>query len=164
MIFYLFLLLIVLPLVEILILVKIGMLTSVWVPIAIVLVTGIVGSALARREGWKVLQRMREDARTGQMPADSLIDGFLVLLAGVLFVLPGVLTDVVGIVLLFPPSRQLVKRGVAAWFKRNVELHVGRLGGGYWSSSGNQTASEHDKIIDARVISSRVEDANKSRA
>jgi UPF0716 protein FxsA len=164
MIFYLFLLFIVLPLVEILILVKIGMLTSFWVPIAIVIVTGVVGSALARREGWKVLERMREDVRTGQMPADSLIDGFLVLLAGILFVLPGVLTDVVGIVLLFPPSRQLVKRGVAAWFKRNVELHVGRIGGNHWPSSGGPNAPEHDKIIDARVISTRVEDANKARS
>src|SRR5436190_2470147 len=113
MIFYLFLLFIVLPLVEILILVKIGMVTSFWVPIAIVIVTGVVGTALARREGWKVFQRMREDVRTGQMPADSLIDGFLVLLAGILFVLPGVLTDVVGILLLFPPTRLLVKRAAA---------------------------------------------------
>ena len=64
MIFYLFLLFIVLPLVEILILVKIGMVTSFWVPIAIVIVTGVVGTALARREGWKVLERMREDVRT----------------------------------------------------------------------------------------------------
>ena len=160
MFFYLFLLFIVLPLVEILILVKIGMVTSFWVPIAIVVVTGVVGTALARREGWKVLERMREDVRTGQMPADSLIDGFLVLLAGVLFVLPGVLTDVVGIVLLFPPTRSLIKRGVAAWFKRNVDVHVERIRGGYWPSSGGATAPEHDKIVDARVVGTRVEDAN----
>src|SRR6476620_1643147 len=164
MFFYLFLLLIVLPIVEIVLLVQIGLATEWWVPIAIVIVTGVVGTALARREGWKVLERMREDVRTGQMPADSLIDGFLVLLAGVLFVLPGVLTDVVGIVLLFPPSRSLVKRGVAAWFKRNVELHVGRIGGNYWPNSGSPSAVEHDKIIDARVVGTRVEDANKTRS
>src|SRR3954469_723242 len=155
MFFYLFLLFIVLPIVEILILVKIGMLTNILVPIAIVILTGVVGTALARREGWKVLERIREDVRTGQMPADSLIDGFLVLIAGVLFVLPGVLTDVVGIVLLFPPTRSLVKRGVAAWFKRNVELHVGRIHGAYWPNSGNPSLPEHDKIVDARVIGTR---------
>src|SRR3954471_16143721 len=156
MFFYLFLLFIVLPLLEIMILVKIGVVTSFWVPIAIVVVTGVVGTALARREGWKVLARMREDVRTGQMPADSLIDGFLVLLAGILFVLPGVLTDIVGIGLLFPPTRQLVKRGVAAWFKRNVELHVGRIRGGYWPNMDGHTPLEHDKIIDARVVGTRV--------
>jgi hypothetical protein len=53
---------------------------------------------------------------------------------------------------------------VAAWFRRNVELHVGRIGGGHWPNSGNPTAPEHDKIIDARVISSRVEDANQTRS
>jgi UPF0716 protein FxsA len=163
MLFYLFMLFVVLPLVEILILVKIGMVTSFWVPIAIVIVTGVVGTALARREGWKVLERIREDVRTGQMPADSLIDGFLVLLAGILFVLPGVLTDVVGIVLLFPPTRQLVKRGVAAWLRRNVELHVGRIRGGYWPNTDGVVSPEHDRIIDARVVGTRVEDAKKTR-
>jgi UPF0716 protein FxsA len=164
MFFYLFLLFIVLPLVEILILVRIGMVTSFWVPIAIVIVTGVVGTALARREGWRVAERMREDVRNGQMPADSLIDAFLVLLAGVLFVLPGVLTDVVGIILLFPPTRQLVKRGVAAWFRRHVELRVGRIRGDYWTNMDGAAPSEHDKIIDARVVGTRVEDAKKTRS
>jgi UPF0716 protein FxsA len=163
MLFYLFLLFIVLPLVEILILVKIGMLTNILVPIAIVLVTGVVGTALARREGWKVLERIREDVRTGQMPADSLIDGFLVLLAGILFVLPGVLTGILGIFLLFPPTRSLVKRSAAAWFRKNVELRVGRIRGDYRPSADGHTPLEHDKIIDARVVGTRVEDANKSR-
>ena len=114
MFFYLFLLFIVLPIIEIMILVKIGMVTSFWVPIAIVVVTGMVGTALARREGWKVMERMRADMQNGQMPADSLMDAFLVLVAGVLFVLPGVLSDVVGIALLFPPTRRLVKRVTVA--------------------------------------------------
>src|SRR5438105_3479524 len=98
MLVYLFLILIVLPLTEIMILVRIGQATSLWVPIAIVVVTGIVGTALARREGLKVFDRIRDEMRAGRMPADAVLDGFLVLLAGVLFVLPGVLTDVVGIV------------------------------------------------------------------
>jgi hypothetical protein len=55
-----------------------------------------------------------------------------------------------------------VKRGAAAWFKRNMEhLHVGRIESGSWSSAGGPGASEHDKIIDARVIRTRVEDAKK---
>lgn len=105
---------------------------------------------------------MREDARLGKMPADSMIDAFLVLLAGVLFVLPGVLTDVVGIVLLFPPSRQLVKRGVAAWFKRNVEIHVNQIGGNFWPHAGSSAPAAHDKIVDARVINTRVEDVKRA--
>jgi UPF0716 protein FxsA len=159
---YLFLLFIVLPVVEIVLLVQIGLATEWWVPILFIVVTGIVGTALARREGWKVVERIREDVRTGQMPADSLMDGFLVLLAGILFVLPGVLTDVVGIVLLFPPTRTLVKRAMAAWFKRNVDVHVGRIRGSRWPNADEVSGTEHDKIIDARVVGTRVENANKS--
>lgn len=163
MLLYLFLLLIVLPLVEVLILVKIGMLTNIWVPIAIVVVTGIVGTALARREGWKVLERIQADVRQNRMPADSLLDGFCVLLAGLLFLLPGVLTDVVGIVLLIPPTRDLVKRGAAAWLKRHVQVSTVDSSGDYWSSSSSATLPGQDKIIDARVINTRVEEIRKPR-
>src|SRR4051794_24306747 len=134
MFFYLFLLFIVLPLAEILILIQIGHATSPWVPIAIVLVTGVVGSALARAQGLKVLNRIRSEMQAGRMPADAVIDGFLVLLAGILFVLPGVLTDVVGIALLFPPSRQLIKRGVRAWISRHMDVRIRRLGQSAWSN------------------------------
>lgn len=161
MLFYLFLLLIVLPLVEIAVLVHIGQLTAWWVPFAIVIVTGIVGTWLARMEGWKVLDRVREDLRAGQMPAESLLDAFLILLAGILFVLPGVLTDVVGIILIFPPSRSLVKRGLRAWFRRNVEVHMARLRDDYTANADGSFLPEHDKIIDARVVRTRVEDAKE---
>lgn len=159
MLFYLFLLLVALPLTEIYILVQIGYATSAWVPIAIVLVTGVVGSALARAQGLKVANRIREEMASGHMPADAVIDGFLVLLAGVLFVLPGVLTDVVGIALLFPPSRELIKRGVRAWIRRHVELRIGRIGRGGGLTSDAHSMDDHDQIIDARVVRTRVEDA-----
>ena len=71
MFFYLFLLFIVLPIVEILILVKIGMLTSIWVPIAIVVVTGVVGTSLARHEGWKVLERHHREMYRNLSEANS---------------------------------------------------------------------------------------------
>lgn len=163
MLFYLFLLLIVLPVTEILILVRIGELTQWWVPIAIVIVTGVVGTALARREGWKVLTRIREDVRTGQMPADSLLDGFLVLVAGILFVLPGVLSDFAGIILLFPPTRTLVKRGFVAWFKRNVRLRVTHIHADFGGETDQSASFTHDQIIDAKVIGARVEDIRKPR-
>jgi UPF0716 protein FxsA len=161
MFFYLFVLFIVLPVVEIILLVQIGIATRWWVPIAIVVVSGVVGSALARHEGWKVLERMREEMRAGRMPADSLIDAFMILLAGILFVWPGVLTDFVAIGLLIPPIRALIKRGARAWIRQNVEVHTMRIRGGYWSDADDANTSQHDKIIDARVVGTRVEDAKR---
>lgn len=158
---YLFLLLIVLPFSEFYILIRLGIATSWWVPIAIVVSSGIVGTALARHEGWKVVARIREEIHAGHMPADALIDGFLILVAGVFFVVPGVLTDILGIVLLFPPSRSLVKRGMRAWVKRNVDFPVQRIGDR--SNSARSPIPDHDRIIEAHVVSTRVEDANGHR-
>jgi UPF0716 protein FxsA len=158
---YLFLLLIVLPVAEFFILIKIGMVTAFWVPIAIVLFSGTVGTALARHEGWKVALRVREEMQAGRMPADALIDGFLILVAGVLFVLPGVLSDLVGIVLLFPPSRSLVKRGMRARVRKRVDLRIQRIGDRHWANSGKAVVPDHDQIIDAKVLGTRVEDAKK---
>lgn len=163
MVFYLFLLFTLLPLVELTILIRIGNATVWWVPVALVIFTGIAGAALARWQGLRVYQRIREDARAGRMPADALVDGFLILLAGILLVTPGVVTDVVGIAFLIPPVRSLVKRGVKAWIKKHVELRVGGMPEGFWKNSGGAERPGNDEIIDARVIGTRVEDADPTR-
>jgi UPF0716 protein FxsA len=124
----------------------------------------VAGTALARWQGLKVLERIREDMRAGRVPAESLIDGFLVLLAGILFVLPGVLTDIVGIVLLFPPSRSLVKRAAVAWFKRHIQVQIGRMSSGLPAGGGRAAPYAHDQIIDAKVVGTRVEDAKQTRS
>jgi UPF0716 protein FxsA len=147
------------PLVELSILVWIGGETRWWVPIVMVIVTGIAGAALARWQGWHVLRRIRDEASAGRVPADALVDGFLVLLAGILLVTPGVLTDLTGVVLLIPPLRSLVKRGVMAWIKRNVEVRVGKASAGLWANADQKSPSPRDEIVEARVIKTRVEDA-----
>ena len=159
MLFYLFLLFTVVPLVELSILIWIGGQTAWWVPIVMVIGTGIAGAALARWQGWQVLQRIREEARAGRVPASALIDGFLILVAGILLVTPGVLSDLVGVALLIPPLRSIVKRGVAAWIKRNMDVHVTRASAGFWPDGDGAPQSRRDAIIDAKVIATHVEDA-----
>jgi UPF0716 protein FxsA len=159
MFFYLFLLFTIVPLVELAILIWIGGETQWWVPILMVIGTGIAGAALARWQGWQVLRRIRENARAGRMPADALIDGFLILLAGILLVTPGVLSDLIGISLLIPPLRSRVKRCVAEWIKRNIEFRVNRATAGFWPDLDGATRRRSDEIIDAKVIETHVEDA-----
>jgi len=158
MLVYLFLLFTLLPLVELSILVYIGGETQWWVPILLVIAMGIAGAALARWQGFQVLRRIRADAASGKMPADAMIDGFLILLAGILLVTPGVLSDLMGITLLIPPARAQVKRLVAAWIKRNIEVRIGTAGQAFWSNVG-PTPPGRDEIIDARVVGTHVEDA-----
>jgi UPF0716 protein FxsA len=159
MLFYLFLLLTLVPLAEVLILVEIGQATRWWAPLLLVATTGIIGVALARWQGWQTIERMREEARSGRMPASAMIDGVLILVAGILLVVPGVITDVIGCVLLIPPLRAVIKRGATAWVRRNVEVRVGRVGAAFWPNGGGASRSFRDEIIEAKVLDQRIEDA-----
>jgi UPF0716 protein FxsA len=158
MLFYLFLLFTLVPLVELWLLVRIAHETSLLFTIALVLTTGIVGAALARWQGFRTLGRIQDELAAGRMPADAMIDGVLILIAGLLLVTPGVLTDSVGFVLLIPPLRSLLKRGVVAWIRRNFRVDTVVVGHPPGGGQGGHRAGG-DEIIDARVVETRVEDA-----
>jgi len=163
MVFYLFLLFTVLPIIELAILIRIGAATVWWAPVLLVIATGITGAALSRWQGLRVYQRIREDARAGRMPADALVDGFLILLAGILLITPGLLTDVFGIAFLIPPIRTLVKRGVKVWLTKNVDVRVAGMNANIWQNE-NSPPRGSDEIIDAHVLGTRVEDVYPSRS
>jgi UPF0716 protein FxsA len=162
MLLYLFLLFTIVPLVELALLIWIGGQTAWWVPIVGVLLTGIAGAALARWQGWRALKRIQDDLHAGRIPAQAVIDGVLILVAAILLVTPGVLTDAVGLALLIPPIRAIVKRGAMAWFRRNVEVRTARFTSKFQSTGigSNGAPQRHDEIIEAKVIKSHVEDAN----
>ncbi|MGH2689069.1 MAG: FxsA family protein [Actinomycetota bacterium] len=86
----------------------------------------ITGSVLAKRQGLELWRRVRTTLEQGRMPSAGLIDGFLVLLAGALLLSPGFLTDVVGVALLLPPVRAVIRRAATRRFVGYVE---GRVGG-----------------------------------
>jgi UPF0716 protein FxsA len=89
--------------------------------VVLVVLTGILGAALARSEGTRVLRAWQRSLAAGTVPADGVVSGALVLLGGALLISPGVLTDVLGIVLLVPYTRRLVARLVSAAIKRGIE-------------------------------------------
>jgi len=100
------------PLIELYLLVTIGMRIGVYTTIGIAIVTGILGAALAKREGLKTMEQARQLAATGQMPTDAMIEGVLILLAAAVLVTPGFLTDTTGFLLLFPPMRAIVRESI----------------------------------------------------
>jgi len=122
----LILLLTVVPLVELVILLRLAQAIS-WGPtIVLVIVTGVLGAWLARREGFRTLLTIQEEMAAGRMPTLSLMEGVMILVAGVLLVTPGILTDLVGFALLVPPIRRWVARRTAESFKRRmVVVHSG---------------------------------------
>src|SRR5919107_261173 len=104
---------IVVPIAELAVLIQIGQLIGVWWTIALLVADAILGSLLARSQGRTVWRRFNEALGAGRPPAREVMDGALVLFGGALLLTPGFLTDVLGLVLLLPPSRAVV-RGILA--------------------------------------------------
>ncbi len=118
----LLLLLTVVPFVELMILLRLGERLG-WEPtLALVILTGVLGAWLARREGLKVLTRMQHDLAAGTPPAGAVIDAVMILVAGVVLVTPGVLTDLCGFALLIAPVRRWIGRRVAESLKKRMVI------------------------------------------
>lgn len=104
----------VVPLVELFLLVKLGTVIGVGSTVLIVIATGFLGALLARWQGLGVLRRLSEDLSQGRLPADALLDGLLIFIAGAVLLTPGLITDALGFFLLLPAGRAVVKKAVAA--------------------------------------------------
>jgi UPF0716 protein FxsA len=109
------------PLIEIAILVKIGTLIGFWMTMLIA--TGILGAILARVQGFLVLTRIRNEIQMGNMPAEELIDGFLILIGGIVLLTPGLLTDLFGFLILIPWSRKVFKKWFVKKFREWVRFN-----------------------------------------
>jgi UPF0716 family protein affecting phage T7 exclusion len=80
---------VVVPLVELVLLIRIGQWLGVLATVALVVVTGVIGAALARREGLRTVRQIQADMKGGRFPAGRLLDGVMILLAGGLLLTPG---------------------------------------------------------------------------
>jgi UPF0716 protein FxsA len=108
------------PLLELYLLIRLGTYVGAVDTIAIVIGTGVAGGLLAKSQGLAVLDRMRAELNQGRLPAESLFDGLLILIAGAMLVTPGLLTDGLGLLLLIPWSRQ----GIKSWLKRKMQEKI----------------------------------------
>jgi UPF0716 protein FxsA len=162
MLFYLFLLFTVVPIAELALLIWLGSQTVWWLPVLLVIADGIAGALLWRWQGLRTLTRIQEEMAAGRMPADAMVDGLLIFFAGGLLITPGMLTDFAGFALLIPPIRAVVKRIAKAWFVRHVQVRTAAFypqGAPNSGSSNGDKIPASDRIIEARVIETHVEDA-----
>lgn len=120
MFFRLVLLFTLLPLIELYLLIKVGSYLGAARTILLVLGTGVIGAYLARLEGWRTWRKMQDNLNRGIAPTGDLVDGVLILAAGLLLITPGILTDIVGLGLLFPPTRSALKD----YLRRKLEEHA----------------------------------------
>jgi len=114
------LLFIVLPVVELALLIRIGEAID-WGPtIALVVLTGVIGAALAKHQGLRTLARIQESLGRGVIPAREMMDGMMILIAGAVLITPGVITDAFGFLLLIPPARAPVRNALAGFLKKRM--------------------------------------------
>ncbi|OHB33548.1 MAG: membrane protein FxsA [Desulfuromonadaceae bacterium GWC2_58_13] len=117
----LLILFIIVPVTELIILLKVGALIGAAPTIALILLTGIAGAYLARTQGLDLVQRIQSELNQGRVPTEELLDGAMILVGGILLLTPGFLTDLFGFTLLVPATRALMKNFVRTWMKHYVD-------------------------------------------
>lgn len=93
------------PLLEIYLLIKVGSYIGAIPTLLLILFTAVVGAFLLRLQGLLTLARIRESVDRGELPAESLVEGLILLISGVLLLTPGFFTDSLGFLCLVPPLR-----------------------------------------------------------
>jgi len=142
------------PLLEIAVFIEVGGMIGVWPTIGLTIATALAGSLMLRHQGLTALMRARAQMDRGELPARELFEGTFLVLAGALLLVPGFVTDAVGLLLFFPPFRhllrQLIARQVAAKAARGEArifvdgVEVGRRQG----TRGGIIEGEYEDVTD----------------
>ena len=108
------------PLLELYLLIKLGTVMGALNTLALVVLTGFAGAYLARMQGLQTMLRVRSQIQQGAMPAEDLIDAVIIFVAGIVLLTPGLLTDIAGLLLLYPTSRFHFKR----WLRKKFDQWI----------------------------------------
>jgi UPF0716 protein FxsA len=125
MFFRLFLLFTIIPIVELYFLIKIGELIGAFNTILIILITALLGAYLTKNQGFIVINRIKQAFRDGKTPKHELLHGLCILIGGFTLLTPGFLTDILGLSMLIPPTRNIYIRLIE-------QLIRNRLNTGKW--------------------------------
>lgn len=109
---------IIVPIVELYILVTVGREIGTMNTIAIVIITGIVGASFAKSQGAQIIYKIRTTMNQGQMPGRELLQGAMILAGGIMLLTPGFLTDLLGLSLLVPVTRQFYTNLALEYIRR----------------------------------------------
>jgi UPF0716 protein FxsA len=108
------------PLLELYLLIKVGTLIGALPTVMLVVGTALLGLTLLRRQGLQNYRRMQQCTMRGEVPALEMMESVVMLIGGVMLLVPGLISDVIGLLCLFPPVRRAI---VGRWLRR-VQVHV----------------------------------------
>jgi len=116
----LFLLFSIVPFIELFLLLTVGREIGIVPTVGMIILTAVIGAALAKREGLRVYTEWQRAISEMRVPDEGITSGLLVLVGGALLIAPGVLTDIVGILLMIAPIRRVLAR----WIEDRVRKHI----------------------------------------
>jgi UPF0716 protein FxsA len=119
MFFKLFLIFTLVPVVELALLIKVGTLIGTLNTVVLVIGTALAGAFLVRLEGINVIYRFQRNLAEGIFPAEEIFDGALLLVAGAVLITPGFLTDILGLLIVLAPSREVFKGLIRRYVEKN---------------------------------------------
>jgi UPF0716 protein FxsA len=122
--FKLFLLFTLVSVLELALIIEVGSRLGVPTTILLILFTAVLGAYLAQTQGWQVLTRLQTELSAGQLPSNTLIEGFLILIGGAFLLTPGFLTDTLGFLFILPPTRKRFREGLKAYFRSRFNVDV----------------------------------------
>ncbi|MCF6321091.1 MAG: membrane protein FxsA [Rhizobiaceae bacterium] len=128
-----------------------GKIGALWT-IGLVLFTAILGSILLRIEGFRTFERIREKMNAGQIPGEELAKGAMILVAGVLLLTPGFITDSIGLALFLP----FVRKVIWAFFAKRFTVQ-------YSGTAGFSQSSQRDEHLDPDIVDLDPEDFHEEQ-
>ncbi|MEH6624888.1 MAG: FxsA family protein [Motiliproteus sp.] len=113
---FLFLLFVIVPIIEILLLINVGEIIGAWYTVGLVLLSAFIGVNMLRRQGLATLMRARSRMDSGEIPAHEMIEGIILAVGGALLITPGFVTDFIGFCCLIPFTRHGLVRKLQKHF------------------------------------------------
>jgi UPF0716 protein FxsA len=105
---------------EMIVLLLAGNIIGVWPTLLLVICTGIAGVYTAKKQGLETLRKAQQQIQYGQMPGSEIIDGICIMVGGLCLLLPGFVSDIIGLILVLPPTRSIVKPLLIRWMMNRI--------------------------------------------
>ena len=137
----LFVLFTLVPILELTLLIKVGSQIGAIKTIILTILISVTGAWLARLQGFLVLQKIQNSLSQGIMPTEEMLDGMLILTGGILLLTPGFITDIIGLLMLFPVTRWLLKQLARKYIKAMLE-------NGQIMTFSRSSGRKNDDVID----------------
>ena len=144
-----FFLFILAPLIELAVLIKMGYIIGVMPTIALLVLSAITGMILLKQQGLSTLLKARKKLVSGQVPTKEVLESIIIALCGCLMILPGFITDIVGLCGLFPSVRRLLIHRVTQ--KANMKIHGRTIEGEKAEEAFGHSISKSCNIIEEEV-------------